>query len=430
MMFARPHGRAFFVHYGIKGDIFYMIENETPLLQRDDESNFQYHKRLIYGKLEDKTLADYDYAELSKYAYGKEFSTDVARRLMYGSKRTLDLLSQEAAEIEQAGSSEIISDIDRRLMDLRKEQQKFYDQRRELNKMLMHEARSEHLDEILTNAISSLDMTNMYTEPYFAPEVSDTEAVLVFSDWHYGMVTDNIYNTYNTEICKARVKLVVEKAIERIMLHQCNTLHILLLGDFIHGALRASTRVASEELTIDQLMNASEILAQAINELSKYTNRVYVYSTYGNHARVIPEKKESIHADNMERIIPWWLTQRLANNKRIEIYTCMTNEFVLFDVFGHDICAVHGDLDPIASSQKTLTTLMHKVYGRDLEYILIGDKHHRESSEAFGVTSIICGSLCGTDEYANSKRLYSNPSQLLMIFNRDGLDAEYQLIVE
>ena len=402
-----------------------MIEFNNPLIQRDDESDFQYHKRLIFGKLDDKTLADYDYSELSKYVYGKEFSTDVARRLMYGSKRTLDLMDNEISE--QGGSEEIISEIDRRMMDLRKEQQKFYDQRRELNKILMKEAREEHIDEVLTKAVEGLDMTNMFEESAYIPDTNETEAVLVLSDWHYGMIADNIFNKYNTDICRGRVQEIIKKAIERIKLHNCDKLHVLLLGDFIHGALRASTRVASEELTVDQLMNVSEILAQVINELSKYTNEVIVYSTYGNHARVTPKKKESIHADNMERIIGWWLEQRFANNGKVKIVYDNYHEFILANVCGHDLCAAHGDLDSVKASPRLLTTLFHKELGLDIEYIVLGDKHHRESFEELGITSLLCGSLCGADEYANDKRLYSMPGQLLLIFNWDGLDAEYRL---
>lgn len=41
---------------------------------------------------------------------------------------------------------------------------------------------------------------------------------------------------------------------------------------------------------------------------------------------------------------------------------------------------------------------------------------------------MICGSLCGTDDYANDKRLFSYPSQLLLIVNEEnGVDAEYKL---
>lgn len=403
-----------------------MDENNTILFQRNNENDFQYHKRLIYGKLEDKTLADYDYSELSRYVYGKEYSPDVARRMMYGSKRTLDLMSDAATH----ESDTVMSDIDKRMMDLRKEQQKFYDQRRELNKILMKEARNEHLEEVIKEAVSSLDVLNMHDGSELIFDTEETEAVLVFSDWHYGMTTDNIFNRYNTDICRYRVGEIVKSAIKRIRLHKCDKLHIILLGDFVHGALRASTRVASEELVVDQLINVSEILAQSINELSQHVNSVNVYSTYGNHARVIPDKKDSIHSDNYERIIGWWLEQRFLNNAKVKVIYDEVWEFVIAKVCGHDLCAVHGDIDTVKTSPRLLTSLFYKEFGLDIEYIILGDKHHRESFEELGVTSMICGSLCGADDYANDKRLYSMPGQLLLIFNYDGLDAEYRLKCE
>jgi hypothetical protein len=69
--------------------------NDPNLDRREGESPLRHHKRLVYGKLVDKTLADYDYAELSQHVYGKEYATDVSRRMMYGSKRTLELLDEE-----------------------------------------------------------------------------------------------------------------------------------------------------------------------------------------------------------------------------------------------------------------------------------------------------------------------------------------------
>ena len=90
--------------------------------------------------------------------------------------------------------------------------------------------------------------------------------------------------------------------------------------------------------------------------------------------------------------------------------------------------AVHGDNDTIKASPKTLATLFRRQYARDIEYILLGDKHHREDFEELGVTAMLCGALCGSDDYANDKRLYSVPSQMPLIFNGvEGLDAEYRL---
>lgn len=61
-----------------------------PRLERlPNESKADYHKRLVFGKMEDKTLSDIDYSELSYYLYGQNYNSDVARRMVYGSYKTL-----------------------------------------------------------------------------------------------------------------------------------------------------------------------------------------------------------------------------------------------------------------------------------------------------------------------------------------------------
>ena len=393
------------------------------------ESELDYHKRLIYGKLVDKTLADIDYSELAGLVYGQEYSSDVARRMFYGSKRTLELMDKERAAA--VTDIDIAGELDAKMVELRKERQRFFDQRREYNKLLSADGRMEHLYDVLIGAAYQLDDTVGsldFCKHKYGDAYTDSEAVLVFSDWHYGMVTDNAFNKYNTEICKLRVQRVVEQTTKRLDLHRCKRLHVVVLGDLFHGAIHTSARVASEELVCEQIMKVSEILAQAVNELSRYVQETFVYMTYGNHGRTIPNKNDSIHRDNLERIIPWWLEQRLKGNDSVHIAEDTETEFLFVTAAGHDLCASHGDLDSVKTAPRLLTTLFHKQYGKDVEYILLGDKHHRESFEELGVTAIICGALCGSDDYANGKRLYSTPSQLLLIVSpEDGVDAEYRI---
>ena len=45
-------------------------------------------------------------------------------------------------------------------------------------------------------------------------DVSDSEAVITFADWHYGMTTNNIWNKYNTDICRQRVSEFVSKKVD------------------------------------------------------------------------------------------------------------------------------------------------------------------------------------------------------------------------
>lgn len=402
------------------------------LERRVGETDIQYHKRLIYGKLEDKTLGDVDYGELSKYLYGKRYSPDVARRLAYGSYHTLKIIDSQA--IGTPTNEDIRFEIASQTRELQKERQRFFDQRREYKKMIAEEGRREHIEAALTVAANRLDSTvgrilpDADLKKYLQTSGSENEAVIVFSDWHYGMTADNIFNHYDTDVCIQRVKRVVNEAVERIVLHKCRKLHVVVLGDLINGSIHLGSRVASEELTADQLMQVSEVLAQAIEYMSRYTEQTMVYTTYGNHARTVQNKKDSIHRDNMERIIPWWLAQRLKDCEDVTIVPEDESEFILVTSCGHNFVAAHGDLDSVKTSPRLLTTLFQKQYGVDIEYILLGDKHHRESFDEVGVCAMICGSLCGTDEYANTKRLYSRPEQLLLIVNEEcGVDAEYRI---
>ena len=59
------------------------------------ETPLEYHKRLILGKVIDKSLSDIDYSELSEAVYGQRYSSDTARRMMYGSAKTLQVMELE-----------------------------------------------------------------------------------------------------------------------------------------------------------------------------------------------------------------------------------------------------------------------------------------------------------------------------------------------
>jgi len=169
-------------------------------------------------------------------------------------------------------------------------------------------------------------------------------------------------------------------------------------------------------------------MAQAISSLADCVDETVVHATYGNHLRTVQDKKDSIHADNMERLIPWWLQQRLKDRMDIVFPSAEYYEFLYFDVCGYKVCATHGDLDSVRDAGRKLNTLFMKKYGSGIDYVLLADKHHIEEFEELGIDSMIAPSLCGVDEYANNKRLYSAPGQLMLVFNeREGKDATYQI---
>ena len=305
--------------------------------------------------------------------------------------------------------------------ELYKVKRQVMDQKREYNKILTSDSRADHLMECMIECANKMNENHplLFASEPFKDTNPEKEAVLFFSDWHYGMVTDNLWNKYNTEICKQRVSKLVAKTKEYLKLNHISKLHIVTLGDAAHGSIHVSCRVASEEDTCDQIMHVAEIMSQAVEELSLVVDNVKFYSCYGNHLRTIQDKNDSVHTDNMEKMIPWWMKQRLAKNLKVEIVESEFKEFTKLNVLGYNICCVHGDLDSIKNIGVTVNTLFNRLYGETIDYTVSGDKHHLEEFEQFDIESIIIRSLCGTDEYANNRRLYSYPMQTLCIFTPD-----------
>ena len=325
-------------------------------------------------------------------------------------------------------TSNQIAEYEDQKKEMFKIKKQWQDQRRECIKLWTEESRFDHLVEKLIESANHLCEVKPLTFNDYILEYDNSEAVICWADWHYGMVTDNIWNQYNTEICRQRVEEFVNKAVSRLSRHGVKRLHIMLLGDAAHGSIHNSCRVASEEDVCDQIMQASEIMAEAINELSSYVPEVNVYATYGNHLRTVQNKNDSIHSDNMEKIIPWWLEQRLQNNNRVNIIKSDYYEFLYLNVCGYNIVGAHGDLEKFKQFGLTVNTLFTKKYGKSIDYTVSADKHHIEEFEHIGIESILVRSLCGTDEYANNNRLYSAPGQTLMIFTpEEGRDGTYNI---
>lgn len=387
---------------------------EQNLKRIDGETQDQYFYRIC--KMKDVLGFTWpQMAEIFNKEFGKDCGDTSYRKDWAAFERIFT-----ANEDKLVGDKTYLEEIKAATDELYKVKKQVADQRREYNKLLASDARADNLAEKLIEVARSLPANNYGNLLVNNPRNENQEAVLFLTDWHYGMTTDNIWNTYNTDICKERIQTLYEKVVSNLLNHQVSKLHVVILGDLVHGGIHNSARVASEENVCEQLMHVSEILANFINELSAYADYVDVYSTYGNHARTIQDKKDSIHSDNMEKIIPWWLKERLSNNQRVNVIDSEYYEFIYFNVFDYNIVCTHGDLDGnLKNIGVTINALFSKKYGKTIDYTFNGDKHHLEAFEGFDIESTLVGSLCGSDEYANNRRLYSNPMQTLCIFTPD-----------
>ena len=357
-------------------------------------------------------ISDLDWGEIAEF-YNLNMHPDTLRKAAVGVKMVADAGLLNTAEKTYA--NEYVA------------KKQFYDQRREFNNLLTREAREEHLTSCLTSAAEKLNERYPLIRKDVPSVHGDTEAVLVLSDWHYGMVADNIWNKYNTDICRNRVAELLTKVRERLALHQVSVLHVIVLGDMANGAIHVTSRVASEERVVDQLMQVSELLAQVVSELANYVDYTQVYCTYGNHMRTIQNKKESIHMDNMERIIPWWMAERFKNREDVMVCDTGKDEMIRAVVCGAEVCAVHGDLDGGREAVLALSQMYERAFGHKMRYLFTGHIHSVLDTENYGIMSVRTGGLCGADEFAKNARLFSNPMQTLAVFDHGEMDALYHI---
>lgn len=373
--------------------------------------------------------SDLDWAEICT-KHGDRVAPDTLRKAGVGLRLAMQagILTHRDVVLNSLDADDIITPtaIQRQLDDIYKAKRRLYDQRREYNKNLTIEARWEHLADELRSAAQTLPPIT-YQPIGTRVATSDSEAVLFLSDWHFGLVADNAWNKFNEEIFRQRIEELRTKAVDYLKRHSTWRLHIVILGDMVEGVLRPSSQVESSELGCSQIMRVSEELAQLVGELSTHVNSTQVYSTWGNHGRTVQKYTDSVHADNMERIIPWWMKERLSKYRTVEFKDGF-NEFIRIDACGKTIAAVHGDLDTKKGLPSVSSAIFYKEFGVVPSYVVMGHVHHASQMDDLGTVTLTVGSLSGTDSYANGKRLYSTPNQTMLFFTEEnGMECRYDI---
>ena len=384
-----------------------------------NETELAYHKRLIFGKLVDGTLADEDYSELAPYVYGKDYSSDVARRMMYGSRRTLELLDANA--VSQITSDAILSELDAKIIESRKERQKVFDQRNALSKVIRERSRQEELNEILCEAIQSGNLPRLnYQRTEIEP--SDNDLLVSLNDIHYGANVQNYWNTYNSDICRDMMCRYLDKIISIGETHGSENCIVWANGDEISGNIHQSIAITNKENVIEQIKGVSELIAEFLAELSKHFRQVTYVSVAGNHSRIDPNKDKALMSERLDDLVEWYLAARLQNFDNVvvggEKVDCT---MYLIDVRGKTYCGVHGDFDGSATKIQALQTMAQK----PLYAVLSGHLHHNKIDDVQGVKTIMAGSFLGMDDYCVQKRIYGRAEQMVCVCDGNGVRCSY-----
>ena len=320
-------------------------------------------------------------------------------------------------------SDKTIDDIDKDDLlnlkyDLIKERQRTRDEWTSYRKLMREDARIDSLKDLIVDSISSLkSLPEVHYHSSESPK-SEMEAILMLSDLHIGVKCDNFYNKYNTEIAMKRVDKVVENTISYCKSLGVSKLNVVNLGDLIHGIIHVSARIEEEMKIVEQIMTATEIVARALNKLQKAAPKIVYRSVTDNHSRVIANKDESIESENLSRLIDWYLKERLkdtniefkADNIDVDI-----GQFHLSN--GKKVIFAHGHNDTINQAFQHFIGATEEF----VHYILLGHYHCEKAKSYQGVKVFVNGSVVGTEQYALSKRLFSKPSQTLLVFDNDNV---------
>ena len=300
--------------------------------------------------------------------------------------------------------------------DLYKQEIKTRDSLNSYRRHLRDEARLEKFKDLMKECVVDLSKLPVVECGFSSP--SEKEAVLMISDLHLGVEIDNYYNKFNKDIAIKRLVKLTNDAIRYCTENKVARLYVLLLGDFIHGTIHTNARLEQQMNVVEQIMLASEVLADCLNKLKAAAPHIIVCSCTDNHSRALPDLHESIEAENFGKLITFYLEARLAGSG-IEFKKDNLDQEVGLIEFANGKTGVfmHGHHDGI----NTLFQNMVAYTGRVISYGFIGHYHQEKMKSFNGFRVFVNGSILGLDQYAFSKRLFGKPSQTLLIFDGDNI---------
>lgn len=297
------------------------------------------------------------------------------------------------------------------------EKQKVRDWYNAYRRNIREEVRIENLvDEIKLAAEKFKDLPKVK-----APEKinsKDTEAVLLLSDLHIGVDCNNYYNTYNKDIALERLNQLLDKTVDYCLKNNVRKLNIINLGDMIHGIIHTNARIEAQMDVAEQIIVAGEYLSSFINELQVAAPIVTYRSVYDNHSRAIANKNEHIEKEQFSRIIDWFIKERLKNTSVEFIDNEIDGGIGSINLFGKKALFAHGHQDSKTASMQNFIGLTQEW----IDYIFLAHYHNSAVKEFQGCRVFINGSIVGTEQYAFGRRLFSKPSQKLLIFKEKSED--------
>lgn len=307
------------------------------------------------------------------------------------------------------------------------ERQKLRDLTSKVNAMYRTQSRSELLREQIAEAVKNLPPFSITTYAASEREDKDRAIVVALGDFHYGAdihvegLKGETLNEYNHNVFERRMEKLFHELVDIISTEYVGEVHLMLVGDLVEGMMRQSQLMRLEYGLVESTIRLSEYLAFWISELSSYVD-VHVHAALGNHSEIRPlnSKNREFEEENLEKIIMWYLHERLKNREEIFVdKDC--KKLSLVDVKGFSFLILHGD------GEKNISLIAQdaiNMYGEPIDFFICGHRH-KEQEYPMGMTNtgnsviIRAPSICGTDRYAQSRGYNGKPGAIAMVIEKE-----------
>ena len=397
---------------------------DTSLERKRDENEEQFIWRL--GQAKDAGILDLDWEEIANII-NKQFRSDESEYRNEASYRKPYQQCKrfyEANVFNQYSNNDYIQELYDAKFELRKEKQKMFDERSELNRKLREQARNESFIEIVCKQMSSINPLPLdYNPDIKLNNKSGNDVICHITDIHAGLNIKHWYNTFNTDVLKQRLNDYLNQLFVIQKRHNSENCYIVI-GEIMSGLIRETIRIENNEDIIQQFIIVSSLLSEVIAEVSKHFNYVYVYVTPGNHSRVTANKEIALRGENFDILLPYYLKAKLQNYKDIFIEDNIKDcDIATFTVRGNKVMAVHGDKDSMENVVQKFTM----VFGYKPDIVLMGHRHTNALSTVYDTKVIQSGCISGSDNYCLDKRLKNKPEQTVSIVDDNGLVCLYDI---
>jgi hypothetical protein len=246
-------------------------------------------------------------------------------------------------------------------------------------------------------------------------------SIVHWGDWHVDKVIEkksvNNFNEYNPTIARKRAYKCAESSAKLINrdadeFTQHQTV-VYLTGDFIEGYIHPeSQRITNSMTPIEASAFALELLTDGLFHLQQHANtdRIKVVCRTGNHSRNTKRMESSIdHRTNYETMIYGFLAQKFKGE--IEFST-PESDIGYTSILGKTIRDFHGWQVGYGGGIGGLTIPLTKFIqrqnqNRKADFNLMGHFHQCSMPTK---DSMMTGSLCGFDSYAQSIAATKEPA--------------------